>query len=171
MTTEIKEKIENLESIFNWQNYLKNEVIVEDGDKKVVYVGEAIGLYVNGANVMGSAALTRYDRNTEIKTKCSKKRILVRWFPPKFRIEKSVEDVPVITNRRIWQIQSDDYKLFASFGKTATAEDHPRSEYRADLNSKAINRNIQLSRRLFDLVFNPIDEKIMEMYKQAMLIK
>jgi hypothetical protein len=151
-------QIEDLEARLNQKTHLKNEVVIPTDEEIAVYVGEAIGLYFDGMDIRGSARLSKYDRTEGIKNQ----RKLVQWFPPKFQ----TEEVPVVSDRRIWTLNSDNYDYFVSSGELKTGYDCD-AHYRADLKGKAANQGLRLSHKLFEMVFGPIDSEILDMYRQA----
>lgn len=153
-------QITDLEKRLNQRFYLRNEVTIPAAEEMVIYRGEAIDLHFDGLNIRGTAALSRY-RKTE-GTRNERK--LVRRFPPKFQITP----VPVVDQTLIWRIVSDDIasKYFFSHGKLATDYDCD-AHYRTALKGAAANQNIGLTHQLFEMVFGPIDAKILAMYQQA----
>lgn len=152
-------QIEDLEKKFQL-NHIKdihNEVVVPTDEEIAVYVGETIGLHFDGMDIRGIARLSRYERTEGTRNK----RKLIRWFPPKFQTQK----VPFVDDKIVWRIDSENHDFFLSDGELKT-EYHCSAHYRADLRGVAVNQGLGLSHKLFEMVFGPIDSKIMEMYRQ-----
>jgi hypothetical protein len=153
-------RIEDLEVRLNQKTYLRNEVVISTDEETAVYVGEAIGLHFDGMDIRGKARLSRYDRTKGTKNK----RKLVQWLPPKFQ----TEEVPFVNDTRLWKIDSGEYnhEYFLSYGELQTGYDCT-AHYRAALKGAAANIGLKLSHELFEMVFEPIDSEILDMYKQA----
>jgi len=150
-------KINDLEIELNLQSYIKNEVSIPTDKGFVVYVGEAIGLHFGGMDdIKGEARLSKYIRTKE--TKIKKK--FVRWFPPKFQ----TEEIPYVNEKKVWAVNSG-LNYFIYDGESKTEYDH--FSHKSILEERATSKGLNLSHKLFDMVFGPIDSKIMNMYKQA----
>ena len=154
-------QIEDLDARLSKIKDLRNEVVIPTDKEIAVYVGEAIDLSFDGMDddIRGTARLSKYERikGTRNKTK------LIQLFPPKFQ----TREVPFVKDRKIWMIDSwnsCNYS-FLSHGKLRTGYDCS-SDYRTALKVEATNHGLILSHKLFEIVFGPIDSKIMEMYKQ-----
>jgi hypothetical protein len=159
METITEAKIEDLEGKIDvnklWQEIdLKNEVVVRDGDKFSVYVGEARYLWISlGTNVVGRAVLTRYDRELRMK----QKKKVESWLP--LIIKK--EEVTVAKDKKIWSVDSSQYNTahFVYDGKTVF-------QYRDLLKSRSRWEGVKLSDQLLELVYSPLDKQIMDWYQK-----
>lgn len=155
----IEAKIEDLEGKVDvnklWQQIdLKNEMVVRDGDKVSIYVGEARYLWIcAGTDVVGRAVLTRYDRELRIK----QKKKVESWLP--LIIKK--EEVTVAKDKKIWSVDSSQYNTahFVCDGETVF-------QYRELLKSRSKWEGVKLSDKLLDMVYSPLDRQIMNWYQK-----
>ena len=161
--SEDKVKIEDLESKIKpkntslMPNYLRSEYRVRDGNQMVLYVGEATNLhYLNKFSIHGNVKLTRYDQIGYIRSRL----IVTRIFPLKLEIKK----IASVKNKRVWSVEYPISAMFNYHGEPLNFKES--SGYKQDLVGTAKIDNLRLSEKLLDEVFRPIDEKIIEMYKQ-----
>jgi hypothetical protein len=103
----------------------------------------------------GCARLTRYDKIEETKNK----RKCVRKFPPKFETQK----IPYVKETEIWTVDSSYGSYFIVNGRL---KGYIVPGYKNCLKEEAFRKGIILSNKLIEMVFEPIDVEIMEMYKQ-----
>jgi len=153
-------KIASLEQKLELPVYFENKVVIPEDNKVVVYVGRVMNFNFSGDIIWGDVRLSKYDRS-EITH--DKKR-LVQWFPPRFQTEP-VTDVKEVL---VWSFPADPHssKCLVYKGKSCT-EYTNAIDYRAALISVARDNGLVLLPRLFDLVFDPIDLKLLDLYKQA----
>ncbi|HLC56511.1 MAG TPA: hypothetical protein VJJ23_04715 [Candidatus Nanoarchaeia archaeon] len=161
--TEDEVKIEELESKIQVPTgeqipkYLRSEYRVRDGNQMVLYVGEATNLhYLNKFSIHGNVKLTRYDQIGYIRSRL----IVTRIFPLKLEIKK----IASVKNKRVWSVEYPISAMFNYHGEPLNFKES--SGYKQDLVGTAKIDNLRLSEKLLDEVFRPIDEKIIEMYKQ-----
>lgn len=160
LRNKMTEKIK-LEEKVNFPREITNSVSVEDNGNTIKYVGTAFNLWVDWSDnaVRGNAQMSKYQSQTGIKTEV---RFLRRWLP----IPISIKKVPIEKQRLIWKVEEDWHEYFISEGETQN-NCIGLSGYRCSLVEKASFEGIKISPKLLDMIFNPIDKRIMEEYQKA----
>lgn len=147
---------DKLEFKLNQRFSFRNEFEVSDDNQFVLYVGEA-NVYFDSLNVRGNACLLKYN----LRYANTKRIKEIKLIPPRLKLE----DVKIrIVGNLIWEFCTEsNYTYFLLSGRTYKGD----GSYRNAITGNAANSNIGLSKRVFDLVFGPIDERIMQMYQEV----
>lgn len=150
----IEASIDSLErNINNFPTYFKNEVVIKntDGDQRTyVYIGEANNLSIEIDDVRGGATLTKFER----VEKQTSKICFFLFIPYKIKKVKKTKDI------KIWRITTGyTYSYFISNGKTSDYG------YHNDLRKAVSDLGTSPQKALIDLVFKPIDEKILRAFQ------
>ena len=139
----------------------ENQVTLNTDKGIVVYIGK-VSAFFSGFDISGSVSLKRYAR-TLVSDKNK----------PRAVCYDSVDDFPLVQPQSesrdfpVWEIRSSgDYPAFLLDGQIPS-DSKSDNFYRKFLITAGQKISVFLSSRVLDLVFNPIDEKIREMYKQV----
>lgn len=153
-------RVEDLETQVDMPKYLSNALEVPGSDGSlVVYVGWASNLWFDGLDIRGGAQISKYNRR-KVETDKRKIRSLIPFRTERVNVTRNDDSL-------VWSVSTDyDSYYFVSGGELRTGYDRG-AHYRGKLLGRAANKNIALSTKLFDLLFEPIDEKIMVMYQEA----
>lgn len=158
----LKISLNGLQGDVVFPRQLSNSVEVLDGDKSIIYMGRAFNLWTEGSDIRGNASLARFDREYTLKNK------LVGFnFSPFGPAYKSIR---VPNDREIWTFYAQEdhpgCKYFVHSGKiTRFGCD---AHYGQSLVGKATMNGVKLSSQLFDLVFGPIEQRIMEAHREML---
>lgn len=148
-----------LESKVDFSRNVTNEVVLKADGQTVKYIGYAEDLWIDGNDIRGRAKLRRYDLREKVKKGIK----IISWFPPRIKTEEVNSQEWI----KRWGVVSDEsnHKYFVSSGKLANGYDCD-AYYRAALKGSAADDGINLSNEIFEAVFGPIDNKIMELYRK-----
>ena len=139
---------------------------MKDGNVEAVYTGTIRNIGYRGRAIFGQAEFKKREKISSIRVR----RRLVRWFPPK--IEKV--EVPVV-RRGDWFWLTSDSRGLAYWHEDDIASDmviehgKPCDDYKIGLVNDAANKTgLMLSKKLIDLVFGPIEERLIRHYREIM---
>ncbi len=175
----IEAKILELEGKAELPN-LKNEVVIQDGDKTIRYEAHAFKLKAKPSGVSGFCHLSRYDTENYVNAKRRKigflKALLLK--------DLSVESLTEIKNREtlVWRVLSynpiyyDNRFDYDSGGGVIISVNQfhheitfpPAFGIRSNLRANAINQGLALSDKLLDLAFGPIEEQLIKRYSEIL---
>jgi len=158
MTTRTNLTVLDLEGKIDFPNFhARNEVEVLDGDKTYVYVAEVERLLINSRiseAVEGLTTFSKYERKFRTKKK-------MNWS------ELKREEVSFTHDYLIWKIEGERNRWLIWNGNTCNNRDKDESYgYRTNLRNYAVNQGIQITPKLLDLAFDPIDQQIMALYQR-----
>lgn len=127
---------------------LEKSITLLEGEQTFLFVGQATDLQLDLADdlITGIPTLTKYSLE-------EKERWYVQLWPPAINTRLSEK-------RRIcWQVK-EDHSYFFMNGETY-------SGYREGLRVHAKHKNLILERLLLTAIFDPIDQKLRELYDQV----
>ncbi|MGV8150343.1 MAG: hypothetical protein ACP5NV_01310 [Candidatus Woesearchaeota archaeon] len=162
------DELKNLEKRMNIVNHFENEVKISRGEHDyTIYAGEVFNLNFKEWTIWGDAKVSRYDLINK-----TRKNISLQLFPPKIIFHES----NYTEKKLIWEFYTNyDYihgykepcgnsAIFLSNGELKNNYDYG---YRSKLKSCAVNHEIGIFPELFDMIFNPIDTNILDLYRKA----
>ena len=146
-------RAEELESKFDMPDSLRNIVEIPNEYGTSVYIGDARYFRFSGYDIYGDAILKRYDKKEAMET-------VLDWHLPFFK------NRPTIKNKFIWIIENNFHRSLFILNGTPARSIYTTEGYRDSLKGNAANRGISLTDKLLDMVFGPIEDKLMEIYQK-----
>ena len=154
-------KVSDLETRFELPYALNNRLEIPEGDTVAIYKGDVCNLEFDRIFLSGYATLTKY---IEIRGVREYKRI-VSLIP----FKRTTEIIPVVnSNQFCWKVYSSrldcNPKYFIVDGKIMK---YGFNDYKSALKANAANQGIGITEKLIDLVFEPIDQQLLQKYREV----